>query len=93
MSGAKGEAIYDPVQGYIIVACDQETLKYRGVLGGTLLHSDGSATVGTLLAMNSFPFGQATSDSTISAENVLALGGQSGAACTIEWNQALCNGS
>ena len=55
-AAAKGQAIYDPLQGFIVVDCDQETLKYKCVLSSTLLSSDGSGSVGSLSAMNATAF-------------------------------------
>jgi len=81
---AQGEAIYDPLQGYVVTACDQETLKYRCLLDGTMTY-DGTSGVTGLMPMNARPFGQART-AAIGPANPLAYAGQNSSAATIEWN-------
>lgn len=88
LTGAQGAATYDSVTGYVVTICDQETLKYRGVLGGTLTPGGGPVDVGSLQPMYPFPFSQATASETLSGTDPIGLGGQNTAACYIEWNQA-----
>jgi hypothetical protein len=88
LDGAKGVAIFDNVNNkYWIVECDQETLAYKGTLGGTLTNSTSSVSVGSLQAMTPTPFGQSTTGSR-TATNPFGLAGASGAACRIDYNAA-----
>jgi hypothetical protein len=88
LTGAVGEAIYDPTEGYIVVACDQETTMYAGTLSAALAATTTSLNVQSLAACDAKPFGQATTASYYLAYNTLKLSGKSGDPCYIKWNQA-----
>jgi hypothetical protein len=87
LTAAIGEALYDPTQGYIVVACNQETTMYAGTLGANLTASTTSVNVQSLAACDAKPFGQATTSSYYPAYNTLKLSGKSGDPCYIKWNQ------
>lgn len=88
LSGAKGIAAFDMVNNKAwIIECDQETLSYSGTVGA-LTNSTSSASVGSLKGMNSTPFGQVTTSSTVTAFNVYGLACAATTQCLIHWNRA-----
>jgi hypothetical protein len=85
-SGATGLADYDPTQGYVVAACDQQCLALYGTVSGAVTTTEATITVGSLSAGSPKPFGQLPSASTLTANNTFKLAAASGDAVKIEFN-------
>lgn len=83
LSGANGIAIYDAIEdNYKVVECEVESTMYYGLQVGALLTSDGANPIDNLEAMN----GQATTDNSITANNVFSWEADDNAPTIIVWN-------
>ncbi len=85
LNGANGIAIYDAIEdNYKVVECEVEATMYFGLQVGALLTSDTTNGVDNLEAMN----GDATTASSITANNRLGWAGDDNAKTYIGWNEA-----
>jgi hypothetical protein len=81
LSGAKGLAV-KVGDLYHVVDCEQEATMYYGLQVGALLTGDSTNGIDNLEAMN----GDATTDSSITANNRLGWAGDDNAKTYIAWN-------